>query len=55
MRPLRRFPLTSRISLLAQVFDALSYYADHQDEIQRYSDRNQVPDDIAHPLARPDA
>ena len=40
---------------LAQVFDALSYYADHQDEIQRYSDRNQVPDDIAHPLARPDA
>jgi uncharacterized protein (DUF433 family) len=40
---------------LAQVFDALSFYADHQDEIQRYSDRNQVPDDIAHPRARPDA
>jgi len=40
---------------LAQVFDALSYYADHQAEIQEYSDRNQVPDDIAHPLARPDA
>jgi len=40
---------------LAQVFDALSYYADHQAEIQQYSDRNQVPDDIAHPLARPDA
>jgi len=40
---------------LAQVFDALRYYADHQAEIQQYSDRNQVPDDIAHPLARPDA
>jgi uncharacterized protein (DUF433 family) len=40
---------------LAQVFDALSYYADHQAEIQQYSDQNQVPDDIAHPLARPDA
>jgi uncharacterized protein (DUF433 family) len=39
----------------AQVFDALSYYVDHQAEIQQYSDRNQVPDDIAHPLARPDA
>ena len=40
---------------LAQVFDALSYYADHQAEIQQYRDRNHVPDDIAHPLARPDA
>ena len=40
---------------LAQVFDALSYYADHQAEIRQHSDRNQVPDDIAHPLARPDA
>ena len=40
---------------LAQVFDALSYYADHQAEIQQYSDRNQVPDDLAHLLARPDA
>jgi uncharacterized protein (DUF433 family) len=40
---------------LAQVFDAPSYYADHQAKIQQYSDWNQVPDDIAHPLARPDA
>jgi uncharacterized protein (DUF433 family) len=27
---------------LAQVFDALSYYADHQDEIRRYLERNEV-------------
>ena len=40
---------------LAQVFDGLSYYADHQAEIQQYQDRNQVPDDLAHQLARPDA
>ena len=40
---------------LAQEFDGLSYYADHQAEIQQHSDRNQDPDDIAHPLARPDA
>jgi uncharacterized protein (DUF433 family) len=40
---------------LAQVFDALSYYADHQVEIQAYVDRNEVPDDLIHPAARPDA
>jgi uncharacterized protein (DUF433 family) len=40
---------------LAQVFDALSYYADHQAEIQQYIDRNRVPDDVVHPLTRPDA
>lgn len=40
---------------LAQVFDALSYYADHQVEIQAYIDQNQVPDDLTHPAARKDA
>jgi uncharacterized protein (DUF433 family) len=40
---------------LAQVFDALSYYADHQAEIQAYIARNEVPDDLTHPAARPDA
>jgi uncharacterized protein (DUF433 family) len=40
---------------LAQVFDALSYYADHQAEIERYIELNQIPDDVVHPLTRPDA
>ena len=40
---------------LAQVFDALSYYADHQAEIERYIEQNRIPDDAVHPLARPDA
>ncbi|HLC26356.1 MAG TPA: DUF433 domain-containing protein [bacterium] len=40
---------------LAQVFDALSYYADHQAEIQAYFDRNQVPDDLMHPAVRSNA
>jgi len=40
---------------LAQIFDALSYYADHQTEIQQHIDRNRVPDDVVHPLTRPDA
>jgi uncharacterized protein (DUF433 family) len=39
---------------LAQVFDALSYYADHQEEIQQRIERNQVPDDLTHPAARTD-
>ncbi|HEY2586023.1 MAG TPA: DUF433 domain-containing protein [Tepidisphaeraceae bacterium] len=34
---------------LAQVFDALSYFADHQEEIIRYIERNRVPDDLIDP------
>jgi uncharacterized protein (DUF433 family) len=37
---------------LAQVFDALSYYSDHQDEIQSHIKRNRVPDDRIDPLAQ---
>jgi len=40
---------------LAQVFDGLSYYADHQAEIVAYLERNQVPDDLTHPASRTDA
>ena len=31
---------------LAQVFDALSYYSDNQDEINLYIARNRVPDNL---------
>lgn len=37
---------------LAQVFDALSFYLDHQAEINQYIERNQVPDDLVHPSVR---
>lgn len=37
---------------LAQVFDALSYYSDHQDEINAYIQRNRIPDDLIDPLVR---
>lgn len=37
---------------LAQVFSALSYYSDHQDEINAYIERNRVPDDLLDPLVR---
>ena len=37
---------------LAQVFAALSYYSDHQDEINEYIRRNHVPDELLDPLVR---
>jgi uncharacterized protein (DUF433 family) len=37
---------------LAQVFDALSYYIDHQNEINQYIERNRVPDHLVHPAVR---
>ncbi len=38
---------------LAQVFDALSYYADHQVEINHYIEINRVPEHLVHPVAQP--
>lgn len=35
---------------LAQVFDALSYYSDNQDEINRHITRNRIPDHLIDPL-----
>lgn len=32
---------------LAQVFDALSYYSDHQDEIEAYIAKNKIPEDLS--------
>ena len=37
---------------LAQVFDALSFYLDHQAEINEYIEQNQVPDDLVHPSVK---
>jgi uncharacterized protein (DUF433 family) len=37
---------------LAQVFDALSYYSDHQEEINGYIERNRIPDELIDPLVR---
>lgn len=31
---------------LAQLFDALSYYSDHQNEINNYIDCNQIPNNL---------
>lgn len=37
---------------LAQVFDALSYYSDHQSEINLYIERNRIPDELIDPLVK---
>lgn len=37
---------------LSQVFSALSYYSDHQDEINEYIRRNRVPEELIDPLVR---
>ncbi len=37
---------------LGQVFDALSYYADHREEINAYIERNRIPDDLIDPRVR---
>jgi uncharacterized protein (DUF433 family) len=37
---------------LAQVFSALTYYSDHQDEINDYIERNRIPDELINPLVK---
>jgi uncharacterized protein (DUF433 family) len=37
---------------LAQVFGALTYYSDHQDEIKNYIERNRIPNDLIDPLVK---
>jgi uncharacterized protein (DUF433 family) len=36
----------------AQVFDALSYYSDHQTEINAWIERNRVPEEKIDPLVK---
>jgi uncharacterized protein (DUF433 family) len=37
---------------LSQVFDALSYYLDHQAEINECIERNRIPDELIDPRVR---
>ena len=37
---------------LGQVFDALSYYSDHQAEINAYIERNRIPEQLLDPLVQ---
>lgn len=51
MKP-EEIPLHLPHLTLAQVFDALSYYSDHQAEINEYIERNRIPDDLISPLVK---
>lgn len=37
---------------LAEIFEAMSYYYDNKAEIDEYIERNRVPEELLHPLAR---
>ena len=37
---------------LAQVFDALSYYSDHQSEVNDFIERNRIPEELLDPLVK---
>lgn len=37
---------------LAQVFEALSYYSDHQKEINEYIEKNAIPPEKIHPFLK---
>jgi len=37
---------------LSQVFDALSYYLNHQAEIDEYVERDRIPDELIDPRVR---
>ena len=37
---------------LAQIFDALSYYSENQEEINKYIELNRIPDELIDPSVR---
>ena len=37
---------------LAQVFDALSYYSENQEEINQFIELNRIPDELIDPLVK---
>ncbi|MBD1867706.1 DUF433 domain-containing protein [Cyanobacteria bacterium FACHB-471] len=37
---------------LGQVFGALTYYSDHQDEINYYIEKNRIPEELIDPLVK---
>jgi uncharacterized protein (DUF433 family) len=49
---LNHLPHLTLAQILAQIFDALSFYLDHQPEINEYIERNQVPEELVHSSVR---
>ncbi|NJK74065.1 MAG: DUF433 domain-containing protein [Microcoleus sp. SU_5_6] len=49
---LEEIPIGMSHLTLGQVFGALTYYSDHQEEINRYIEQNRIPDELIDPLVR---
>ncbi|NEO76808.1 DUF433 domain-containing protein [Moorena sp. SIO4G3] len=50
--PPEEIPIGMPHLTLAQVFGALTYYSDHQDEINQYIEQNKIPDEFIEPLVQ---
>jgi len=50
--PPEEIPIQLPHLTLSQVFDALSYFSDHTEEVMAFIDRNRVPPERIDPLAR---
>jgi uncharacterized protein (DUF433 family) len=50
--PVEEIPVRLPHLTMSQVFDALSYYGDNQDEINGYIAQNAVPDELVDPGRR---
>lgn len=51
--PAEEIPIYLPHLTLAQIFDALSYYSDHQEEINAHIERNRIPDELIDPITLP--
>ena len=50
--PPEEIPLHLPHLTLAQIFDALSYFSDHTEEILKHIERNRIPDDLIDPRVK---
>ncbi|NES21457.1 MAG: DUF433 domain-containing protein [Symploca sp. SIO3E6] len=50
--PPEEIPIGMPHLTLAQVFGALTYYSDHQNEINQHIEQNKIPDELIDPLVQ---
>ena len=50
--PPEEIPVGLQHLTLAEVFAALSYYCDNQEEVNGFIEKNRVPKELIHPLVR---
>lgn len=50
--PIEQIPVRMPHLSMAQIFDALSYFHDHEREILEFIERNRIPPELIHPSVR---